>query len=142
MKIERFSKNDIKGLFAIRLNPGDDLLLSIRRAVSESGIQNALILSGVGSVTSHHYHVVSTPVNPPAEDFVKGDKAADIVNINGCVIDGRVHAHIIFSDKDKCFGGHLEEGVHVLTFAILSMVELDKSFQKWDTIGNIEDLLI
>jgi predicted DNA-binding protein with PD1-like motif len=137
MLVER---KQIQSLVFIRLNPGDDLLNGIREAVAKNGIQNAAILSGVGSVSSHHYHVVASSVNPPKEDFTRGDKPADIVNINGFIINGRVHAHIIHSDKDIAYGGHLELGVKVLTFAILTLAEVDADFDKWDAIGNIEEL--
>jgi predicted DNA-binding protein with PD1-like motif len=141
MKIEKVSKDDIKNYFFLRLNPGDDLLEELRRFAGESGIQNAVILSGIGSVTSHHYHVVSTPVNPPENAFTRGDAPADIVNINGFIINGRVHAHVIFSDTRIAYGGHLEKGVRVLTFSILTIVEIDRNFDQWDTVGKIEELL-
>jgi predicted DNA-binding protein with PD1-like motif len=46
---------------------------------------------------------------------------ADIVSMNGYVIDGRVHAHIAFAGADKAFGGHLEPGTNVFTFAIVTL---------------------
>ena len=137
MLVERTS---IKNLVIIRLNPGDDILASLSEAVKKNNIQNAVILSGFGSVNTHHYHVVSTRVNPPVDLFVKDEKASDIVNVNGCVINGRVHAHIIHSDKDIAFGGHLEPGVHVLTFLTVILGEVDYDFNKFDSIGNIEEL--
>ncbi|GHU69059.1 hypothetical protein FACS189450_01190 [Spirochaetia bacterium] len=137
MKLERKS---IQNLVFLRLNPGDDLLTAIQEAVEKNNVKNAVILSGVGSVISHSYHVVASPVNPPKNEFVKGDRPADIVNINGFIINGRVHAHIIFSDTNIAYGGHLELGVEVLTFAILTLAEVDADFDQWDSIGNIEDL--
>jgi predicted DNA-binding protein with PD1-like motif len=141
MKIESVPIDEIKELCFVRLNPGDDLLEGIREAVRKSDIQNAVILSGVGSVTSHSFHVVSSPVNPPDNAFVKNSAPADIVNINGFVINGRVHAHIIFSDTKVAYGGHLEEGVTVLTFAILTIAAVNRNFEKWDSVGAIEELL-
>ena len=141
MLTERVGMEDIRGFVFIRLNPGDDLLEGIRRAAADREIRNAVILSGLGSVTSHHFHVVASPVNPPREDFTRADKPSDIVNINGFIINGRVHAHIIHSDKDIAFGGHLESGVRVLTFAILTLAEVDRDFESWDRIGAIEELL-
>jgi predicted DNA-binding protein with PD1-like motif len=41
--------------------------------------------------------------------------------MNGYVIDGRVHAHITFADADKAFGGHLEPGTSVFTFAVVTV---------------------
>ena len=138
MKVERLA---LKNLILIRLNPQDDLLLGLRKAVADNGIKNAVILSGVGSVISHHYHVVSSRVNPPLQSFIAGEAPADIVNINGVVINGRVHAHVIYSNNDKAYGGHLEEGCLILTFSAITLAEVDTDFDKWDSIGYIEDLL-
>ena len=133
-------RTSIKNLIVIRLNPGDDILASLEEAVKKNGIKNAVILTGYGSVTAHHYHVVASRVNPPENVFVKEDKASDVVNLSGCVINGRVHAHIIHSDKDIAFGGHLESGAHVLTFLTIILGEVDYDFSGFDSIGKIEDL--
>ncbi|GHV91773.1 hypothetical protein AGMMS50268_22760 [Spirochaetia bacterium] len=137
----RLERKAIQNLVFLRLNPGDDLLTAIREAVEKNGVRNAVILSGVGSVISHSYHVVASSVNPPRNEFVKGDRPADIVNIDGFIINGRVHAHIIFSDTNIAYGGHLELGVEVLTFAILTLAEVDADFDQWDSVGRIEDLI-
>lgn len=63
------------------------------------------------------------------------------MNIDGFIINGRVHAHIIFSDTNIAYGGHLEMGAEVLTFAIVTLAEVDADFDQWDSIGNIEDLV-
>jgi predicted DNA-binding protein with PD1-like motif len=136
----RVEKKEIKNLVFMRFNPGDDLLAAIKEGVEKNNIRNAVILSGVGSVTSHSYHVVSSSVNPPNNEFVKGERPADIVNINGMVSNGRVHAHIIFSDTNIAYGGHLESGVKVLTFAILTLAEVEADFTHYDTVGAIEEL--
>jgi hypothetical protein len=49
--------------------------------VEKQGIANGVILPGAGSVASHHFHVAASPVNPPKEDFTKGENPSDIVNI-------------------------------------------------------------
>ncbi|MDR1903697.1 MAG: DNA-binding protein [Treponema sp.] len=134
-------KHNIKNLVFVRLNPGDDLLEGIEKAVKDNNITNAVILSGVGSVTSHSYHVVGTAALPPKNEFVQGEKPADIVNINGFVINGRIHAHIIFSDPHNSYGGHLEPGVRILTFGAVTLAEADADFEHWDHVGKIEDVL-
>jgi predicted DNA-binding protein with PD1-like motif len=138
MKVE---KVPFKDAVLVRLNPGDDLLVKIREAVKEHDIKNAVILAGVGSVISHHFHVVASTSNPPKEYFSKGEAAADIVNINGMIINGRVHAHITFSNEKVAYGGHLELGCEVLTFSVIVLAEMDTNFEKWDGIGALEELL-
>jgi hypothetical protein len=44
-----------------------------------------------------------------------------VTSINGYVIDGRVHAHVTLADPDKAFGGHLEPGTTVFTFAVVTL---------------------
>lgn len=131
-------KYNLKNFFFVRLNPGEDILLAVKKAVSEHEISNAVILSGVGSINRYHFHVVDTGTNPPREAYPKGDEPCDIVNIDGIVIAGRVHAHITLSDSKVAFGGHLEEGCRVLTFAVVIMAEIpDADFTGWDSIGDL-----
>jgi predicted DNA-binding protein with PD1-like motif len=123
-------------LIAIRLDPGEDVLVSIRAAVQEHGINNAVLISGVGSLDRYHFHVVRTTNMPPGNTFVRGEGPFDIVTVTGAVIDGRVHAHITFSNAEQALGGHLEEGCRVLTFAVVVLVEASGAvFSDWDVPG-------
>ncbi len=99
-----------------------DLLQDLERAVADRKIRNGVILSGIGSVRSYHYHGVVNRTFPSKNVYVKDPTgAADITNINGYIIDGRVHAHVTFADGEKAFGGHLEPGTEVFTFAIVTI---------------------
>jgi uncharacterized protein len=118
---------------ALRLDPGEDVLLSLRAAVAEQGIRNAAILSGVGSLDRYHFHVVKTTNMPPGNAFIRGDGPFDILSVTGLVVDGEVHAHITFSNTELAVGGHREEGCRVLTFAVVVMAEaLDVDLTGWD----------
>jgi predicted DNA-binding protein with PD1-like motif len=121
---------------ALRLDPGEDVLLSLRAAVEEQRIRNAAILSGVGSLDRYHFHVVRTTNMPPGNTFVRGEGPFDILTVTGLVVDGAVHAHITFSNTEVAMGGHLEEGCRVLTFAVIVMAEaLDVDLTSWDRSG-------
>ena len=109
-------------VLVLRFKNQTDLLAGLERMVKEHKIRNAVILSGVGSVRSYHYHTVSNSTFPSRNIFVKNPTGpADIVSMNGYVIDGRVHAHITLADPDKAFGGHLEAGTSVFTFAVVTI---------------------
>jgi len=125
--------NEVK---IVRFDPDMDLLLELRKYVSENKIKNAVILNGIGSSKSYSYHVVASPDLPPKEMYPKEEKPLDIISIQGFILDGRVHAHIIFSDEKISFGGHLEEGVKLLTFAIITLGVVDDSvdISKWDKL--------
>jgi len=109
----------------IRLRYGADLLDGLKTAVAERGIKNAVILSGVGSLTRYRVHVVDHNTFPPKEAFPEADGPQDLLNVNGYVMDGRVHAHVTFSNQEKALGGHLEPGTKVFTFAIITLGVLD-----------------
>jgi predicted DNA-binding protein with PD1-like motif len=109
-------------VLVLRFKNQADLLAGLERMVKECKVRNAVILSGIGSVKSYHYHTVSNGTFPSKNIFVKNPASpADIVSMNGYVIDGRVHAHITFADPDKAFGGHLETGTSVFTFATVTI---------------------
>jgi uncharacterized protein len=115
----------IRQLHVLRLNPGDDILLSLREFVREHEIQHGIILGGIGSVTSYHFHVVDSTDLPPKEAFPRGEGAYDVAGMSGFILGGRVHCHIIFSDDKIAFGGHLEEGCRVLTFNVVPIAVTD-----------------
>ena len=135
MRIEKVKTNE---MVLIRLNPGDDILLSLKEAVKQEGIENGWILNCAGSVSAHHFHVVSSRVNPPEETFVKASAPADVIGLSGMILDGKVHAHIVFSNDKTAYGGHLEEGTTVLTFFALAIIPLSVSLKAWDSIGDLE----
>jgi uncharacterized protein len=127
---------DASRFVAVRLDPGEDVLLSLRAAVKEQGIRDAAILSGVGSLDRYHFHVVQTTNMPPGNSFVQGEGPFDILTVTGFVVDGEVHAHITFSNTELAMGGHLEEGCRVLTFAVVVMAEaIDVDLAGWDRSG-------
>ncbi len=108
-------------IVVVRLKRGMDLLDGLRKAVAQEKIRNAAILSGVGSLTSYHVHAVSNTTLPAQNIYYKAEGPQDLLNVNGFVLNGRVHAHIVFSDDQKGLGGHLESGTTVFTFAIITL---------------------
>ena len=109
-------------VLVVRLKYQTDLLGGLERAAKTSHIHNAVILSGIGSVRGYHIHSVSNRTFPSRDTFVKNPTApADLVSVNGYIIDGRIHAHVTLANADKAFGGHLEPGTEVFTFAIITI---------------------
>jgi predicted DNA-binding protein with PD1-like motif len=106
----------------LRFKHKADLLEGLTRMVKEQKIRNAVILSAIGSVRGYHYHVVSNRDFPSKNIFVKDpDTPADITGMSGYVIDGALHPHITFANDRHAFGGHLEPGTPVFTFAAITI---------------------
>ena len=128
-------ESPISRMIMIRVDPGEDLLDALQRAVADHGVQNGVFVSGAGSIRRYHFHVVSSTDLPPENAFVKGDGAFDIVAITGALPAGRVHAHITFTDDASTLGGHLEPGCEVLTFAMVALAETPaQDLSKWDHV--------
>lgn len=99
-----------------------DLLAGMEKMVKQHKIKNAVILSGIGSVRNWHVHSVSNRTFPSKNIFLKDpSEPADIISINGYVIDGRLHPHMTLTTGEKAFGGHIEPGNSVFTFAIVTL---------------------
>jgi predicted DNA-binding protein with PD1-like motif len=106
----------------LRVKNKADLLASLEQGVREQKIRNAVILSGIGSLRNYHIHVVGNATFPSKNLYVKDpDAPVDMVSMNGYVIGGRIHTHVDLADGDHSFGGHLEPGTSVFTFAIVTL---------------------
>jgi len=105
----------------VRMKPGTDMLEGLEKYINEKNIKNAVILTGIGSVTDYHYHVVSDKNLPPAEEDPKASVAMDLIAMQGYIMNKRIHAHVTLSDENSVVGGHLEPGTKALTFFILSI---------------------
>lgn len=109
-------------IVVLRFKYKTDLLAGIESLVKQQNIKNAVFLSAVGSVRGYQVHVVSNRDFPSKNLFTQDAIApADILNVGGYVMNGRVHAHITLANGDKAFGGHLESGTNVFTFAIITL---------------------
>jgi len=106
----------------LRFKFDTDLLAGIEKMVKQEKIRNAVILAAAGSVRGYQVHQVSNRVFPSKNMFVKDPTApADLIGMNGYIINGKIHAHITLANPDGAFGGHLEPGTTVFTFAIVTI---------------------
>jgi predicted DNA-binding protein with PD1-like motif len=110
----------------LRFKFGTDLLAGFEKMVKDEKIRNGVILSAFGSVRGYQVHEVSNRDFPSKDTYVKDPTApADIIGMNGFIIDGRIHGHITLANPEKAFGGHLEPGTSVFTFAVVAVGVLE-----------------
>lgn len=115
------TSGDFERIIILRLKHNMDVLAGLQEAVEQEQIKDAVILSGIGSLTRYHLHAVSNTTFPSQNIYYKENKPVDLVSVSGYVFDGRVHAHISVSDDESALGGHLESGNSVFTFAIITV---------------------
>jgi predicted DNA-binding protein with PD1-like motif len=109
-------------ILTLRFKYDTDLLAAMEKMVKQENIKNAVVLSGAGSVRGYQLHQVSNRTFPSKNMFVQDPTApADLIGMNGYVINGKIHAHVTLANPEKAFGGHLEPGTRVFTFAIVTL---------------------
>src|SRR5258706_3384556 len=96
----------IKGNFdrvvILRFKFDTDLLAGIEKMVKQEKIKNAVILAGAGSVRGYQVHQVSNRTFPSKNTFVNEPTApADVISMNGYIIDGKIHAHMTLATPDN-----------------------------------------
>ncbi|WP_419781916.1 PPC domain-containing DNA-binding protein [Maridesulfovibrio sp.] len=97
---------------ALRLKPGQDLLLELENVVQEQGIEAACMLTCVGSLT----RAVLRFANQPQTTELNGH--FEIVSLTGVLSRHGSHFHVAISDGEgKTIGAHLMEGSRVYTTA-------------------------
>jgi hypothetical protein len=103
-----------------------DLLAGMQQMVKQQNIKNGVILSAIGSVRGYQIHEVTNRTLPSKDTFVKNPTApADLIGMTGYIINGRIHPHVTLANPDRAFGGHLEPGTTVFTFAIVTIGVLE-----------------
>ncbi len=126
--MERFIANTSGRVFILRLDPGDLLLESIRALIQQEHIKDAYIASAIGTLDHCVLHMVMTTGYPPVEHFERWeDRPLEVSSIDGLIADGLPHLHMVVSDHQKAYSGHVEEGCRVLYLAEIVIAELDQA---------------
>ena len=125
-------------ILVLRAKNKTDLLTEMEKQVKAQHIKNAVILSGIGSVRGYRVHNVAGRDYPVPDMFVSAPNTpADLIGMNGYIVNGNIHAHIIMAlgdNKATTVSGHLEKGTEVLTFAIVTLGVLNID------LGRVDDL--
>lgn len=114
-----------KRIVTVSLRRGEMLLEGISQAIQEAGIRDAVVLSCIGTLSSMTWHRVSTLEARPREEYPTVNGPLELCALQGLVVEGVPHFHIVCSDKDGTYAGHLEPGCEVLYLAEVVLMELD-----------------
>lgn len=119
-----FCKQGTGRLVVINLERGDLLLESIRNALDSYGIRDAVVVSAIGSLSKVVLHRVTGYEVEPVDEFVTLEKPMELASLQGIVVDGHPHFHMVVSDLEQAYTGHLEEGTTALYLVEISLLEL------------------
>ena len=119
-----FISKGIGRVLVVNLQRGDLLLESIKEQLAEAGIRNAIVTSAIGSLQKAVFHRVTGMEPSPVDEFLTVEKPMELASLQGVVIDGEPHFHMVVSDLEQAYTGHLEEGTTVLYLVEISLAEL------------------
>jgi hypothetical protein len=105
-----FTSLSVKRIHILRIDPGEDILLTVRKFLAESGLRQAVVMGGYGTLAAYSLHWVEHNHIPTNNLFRKGEGGIEILAMNGLVVDGKAHIHVALSNPQGGFGGHVEEG--------------------------------
>ena len=120
-----FATMNLSRIHILRVDPGEDVLESIKRFLQDAGVRQAVVLGGYGTLAAYHLHWVTHNRLPSETAFGRGYGGIEILAMNGLVVDGQPHIHVALSTPDGAFGGHLEPGciAYVLCEVFFAEVE-------------------
>lgn len=115
-------------IVVLRFKYDTDLLAGMEEMVKKEKIRNGVILAGIGALRNYVTHHVSNRTLPNKVMIEKDPTAsADIIGMNGYIVDGKIHAHMTLATEGKAFGGHVDPGNKVFIYAIVTIGVLPDS---------------
>jgi predicted DNA-binding protein with PD1-like motif len=128
--------NSTQKIFALRLQPGDDLKKSLAAFAGEHNIEAGYIITCVGSLTACHLRYAGQA------DGVSITAKFEILSLSGTLSVHGIHLHIALADeKGVAIGGHLLDGNIIYTTAEIVIGEApDLKFTRKvdDATGHME----
>jgi len=122
--MKSFTTSEIGRVVVMHLGKGDLLLESIQQEAERQDIKNAVILCGIGSMRKLVFHVITSTDDVSTDSFKTLEEPMEIGAIQGLIIDGKPHFHIICSDPKNTYVGHLEPGTEIQYLAEICLMEV------------------
>lgn len=119
-----FTGKGIGKILVINLSRGEKVLESISEAVKTAGIRNGVVLGAIGSLQRAHLHRVTSLAREPVDEFVVLEKPMELASIQGIIADFHPHLHMVVSDLEKTYTGHLEPDTVVAYLVEITIAEL------------------
>ena len=104
----------------LRLQPGEDVRISLHDWAHANTIEAAAITSAVGSLTHAHLRYANRA------DGIMTTTDMEVLSLSGTLSIHGMHLHLSVADRDgKMLGGHMLDGCIVRTTLELTIQEID-----------------
>ena len=114
-----------KKLWVVRIDPGEDILISLKNFIKENDIKQGMVVMGYGTLAKVNMHWVCNNQWPPSNNYHEWEGGIEIMGMNGMIVDGKPHIHFTASTVAGGFGGHMEEGCICYVLCEVGILELE-----------------
>jgi predicted DNA-binding protein with PD1-like motif len=97
----------------------------VKAFLAESGVRQAVVLGGYGTLAAHHLHWVKNNRIPAQDIHGTGEGGIEILSMNGLVVEGEPHIHVTLSTTAGAYGGHLEPDCIAYVLCEIMLAEID-----------------
>ena len=132
-----YTTNQYGRTVIIHLGKGEKLLESLTEEIKRVHLKNGILLSAIGSLRKASLHVITSTDDWPVNQFITVEKPIELGAAQGLIINGEPHFHLVISEENSLYAGHMEPGCEVqylAEFAILELLDVDLT-RKTDTFG-------
>lgn len=92
------------------IEPGEYMMESINKFITEKNIRTGAVVSGMGSID----HCIMHMVSPEGEKLKEWhDYPLELCGMAGIIADGEPHIHIVVSEAERALSGHPHDGCRV-----------------------------
>ena len=141
--MKEFEVGKLGKTMIIELERGELLIESICAFLEKKGVQNAVVVSAVGSLQKLVYHRPTDFGEAANDEILEIKQPMEICSLIGAVIGGQAHFHVHASGPEEHHGGHLELGTEVMYLLEIMLVEIeDCNLERKLTPENVKKLFI
>lgn len=125
----------IKNVYAVRFEPGEDVMEGLLAACKFHGIQHGMIITALGSLDGASFFDPAPIAGKPGlyayGDPIELPAPVELISLSGIICVGeegvtQTHVHCTVADMNgTAYAGHFKEGNKVLTTVELIIGELD-----------------
>ena len=116
---------NVSRMHILRIDPGEDVLGAVKDFLEKTGVRQAIVVGGYGTLASHSLHWVTHNRIPTENAFGRGEGGIEILGMSGLVVDGQPHIHVTLSTQQGAFGGHMEEGCRAYVVCEIFFAEIE-----------------
>jgi predicted DNA-binding protein with PD1-like motif len=121
----------------MHLGKGEKVLECIKSECERLGVKNAVLLSCIGSLRHAQFHIITTTEDKSTDDVLVLDTPMEVSAVQGIIANGQPHFHMVISDPERVYTGHMEENCetqYLMEIAILEVLDMNL-IRKQDEFG-------